>query len=107
MANIADATPITLPLKSSIGPPLLPGFMAASVCIAGFHGGKLNLKEDTIPVVIVAEPVNPRGYPITINFCPKITSSSFSNSKKDNSDSSIFIKAKSISESLSNTCPEY
>jgi hypothetical protein len=31
--NLATATPITFPFSFTIGPPLLPGYNAASICI--------------------------------------------------------------------------
>ena len=65
---IAELIPMRAPLRFTSGPPELPGFIAASVCIASINDSTPfapvvtgRLRAETIPVVTV--PDNPSGEP--------------------------------------------
>src|SRR5574339_54067 len=94
--NIAELTPITSPFKFKRGPPELPGFMAASVCmtsgilkVIAVDGPKRepslfssddgsNLpKPLTTPTV--REPESPNGFPIATTVFPTLRVDEFPN----------------------------
>ncbi len=74
---IAVFIPITLPLRSINGPPLLPGLIAASVCT----NPTINLpvltsieRSTALTTPTVTECESPKGFPIAITFWPTLIS---------------------------------
>lgn len=71
--NVAVLTPITWPYESISGPPELPAFIAASVCMAPRIilplGDGISLRNPlTTPVVKVCS--YPKGFPMAKQLCP-------------------------------------
>ena len=68
---MAVLIPIKVPLIFKRGPPLLPGLIAASVCIASKFPIELFLIPQTRPLVILGDPRRLSAYPIA-NTCSPI-----------------------------------
>ena len=95
---IIEFTPITFPSKSNNGPPELPLFIDASVCMkSSYLPPSILPLAETIPAVTV--PPSPCGLPIAITQLPTFAVSESPNSKNGRLFASTFKSAKSVSAS--------